>query len=285
MIFNRVIRWVKHLLYPKTLESPPERIKEALLGTNISEEIAIQLVLSLQNRNSNISWQDVIRNELIKLCPKEQPNLLNRFPQIIFLIGENGHGKTTSCVKVANYFLKKGKRVSLVSSDTFRAAAGEQLQCLSNSIGLTCIIGKPKSDPASVVFQGIESGLKANMDVIIVDTSGRLSNNQNLIMELKKSISVANKFLPSERIIPLLVLDNSLGNYALTQAKRFFEHLEIKGYFFTRAEIPYGTIFSVIKEISLPIAFLGTGRQIDDISLFNPSSFIALFLDFLVKSS
>ncbi|WP_108623970.1 hypothetical protein [Candidatus Similichlamydia epinepheli] len=285
MTLRRLIARLKRIFFSsKISESPPENLRDMLLRTNISEKIVLHVISAVQDQGKYVNWQEIIRNELMNLCQIESPQFLHKFPQVIFLLGENGHGKTTSCAKIANYFLQKGKKVSLISSDTFRAAAGEQLKFLANSIGVPCLNGDQKSDPASVVFRGIELGLRKNNDVIVVDTSGRLSNNQNLMMELKKSISVAKKFLPEERVIPLLVIDNSLGHYAVTQVRKFSQCLDLKGYFFTRTETPSGALFSVLRESPLPVAFLGAGQQISDISLFHPSNFIDMFMETLTRS-
>lgn len=289
MRFHQICQRLKEIIFSKAKDDVtfchPVWLKEVLLSANIKEKVIDRILLSLDSsERGKKPWKDVVREELFQIASLCPFNFSKKFPQIFFFLGENGHGKTTSCAKVAHYFLQEGKRVFLVASDTFRAAAGQQLQFWADALEISCLQGTSKSDPASVVFQGIQKALLEKNDVILIDTSGRLSNNQNLMMELKKSILVAHKFLKKDLINSLLVLDSSLGQYALTQALHFSQHLEISGYLFTRAETPSGTLFSVLEGLPLPVAFLGTGREIGDLSLFKPDIFIDSFLKILKKT-
>ncbi|RDB31583.1 hypothetical protein [Candidatus Similichlamydia laticola] len=284
MIFRKLFQRLKTCACSNSKKEslPPPWLGEALLSANTNQKVVDRLLSAVRySGQGKGSWEEVVREELLKMVPREPFCLSKKRPQVFFFLGENGHGKTTSCAKVARYFLQQNNRPFLIASDTFRAAAGEQLQFWADTLDIPCFQGKPKADPASVVFQGMQKALAEERDVILIDTSGRLSNNQNLMMELKKSVSIAHKFLSADRIHSLLILDSSLGQYASIQALKFSDQLRIAGYIFTRSERPSGTLFSVLEVRPLPIAFLSLGGNIEDLSLFDPMEYTVSFLESL----
>ena len=189
---------------------------------------------------------------------------------VILMIGVNGSGKTTSTAKLANYYLNMGYKVGVVAADTFRAAAVSQLQLWAEKLNIPCYIGNLNSDPASVVVDGIKSALNDNLDLIIIDTAGRLQNKVNLMNELAKINRVVNKFLNYEVDATYLVLDASLGQNSLNQAIEFNKAAAINGIILTKMDgsAKGCIIFSIIDEMNLKVAFIGLGEKLDDLRPF-----------------
>lgn len=189
---------------------------------------------------------------------------------VILMIGVNGSGKTTSTAKLANYYINQGYKVGVVAADTFRAAAVSQLQLWAEKLSIPCYIGNLNSDPASVVVDGIKSAHNDGLDLIIIDTAGRLQNKVNLMNELAKINRVVAKFLNHDVDSTYLVLDASLGQNSLNQAIEFNKAAKINGIILTKMDgsAKGGIIFSIIDEMQLKVAFIGLGEQLDDLRPF-----------------
>ncbi len=198
----------------------------------------------------------------------------------ILIVGVNGVGKTTTIGKLASRYIAEGKKVVLAAGDTFRAAAGEQLDIWAKRSGAEIVRHGEGADPAAVVFDAANAARARNADVLICDTAGRLHNNQNLMNELAKIRRVLERELPDAAIDSYLVLDATTGQNALIQAKKFNEVANLSGIVLTKLDgtAKGGIVISIADEMNLPIKYIGVGEQIDDLTEFDPASFVdALF--------
>ena len=201
-------------------------------------------------------------------------------PHVILVIGVNGSGKTTTIGKLAGKWKAEGKKVLLVAGDTFRAAAIEQMLVWAGRLDVPCIHQKSGTDPSAVAYDGVQAGLARKMDVVLVDTAGRLQTNSNLMEELKKVKRVIGKVLPSAPHETLLVLDASIGQNSISQAKLFHEAMGIDGLVMTKLDGTGkgGVLFNISRELKLPVRFIGVGEKADDLQAFNAKLFVgALF--------
>ncbi len=197
-------------------------------------------------------------------------------PSVILLVGVNGSGKTTTIAKLGRLFANQGQRVLLVGADTFRAAAVDQLQVWAERLGLPILAGQMGSDPGAVVYDGIQSALAKNYDLVLVDTAGRLHTRYNLMEELKKVYRVAGKALPGAPHAVWLVLDATTGQNALAQAKAFKEAVGVTGVILAKLDTSArgGMAFAIQRELGLPILFAGLGERPEDLTLFDPDAFV-----------
>jgi fused signal recognition particle receptor len=201
-------------------------------------------------------------------------------PFVIMVVGVNGVGKTTSIGKIAAKFVKAGQSVLLVAGDTFRAAAIDQLKIWGERTGVEVVAGAPKSDPASVVFDGVAQGVAKKYDVIIIDTAGRLHTSVNLMEELKKIKRVIGKNLAAAPHEVMLVLDATTGQNAVSQARLFNEAVGVTGLTMTKLDgtAKGGIVTGICHELKIPVRFIGIGEQVDDLRDFDPEEFVdALF--------
>ena len=200
---------------------------------------------------------------------------------VILVIGVNGVGKTTSIGKIANNLKKQGKKVMLCAADTFRAAAIEQLEVWANRSDVPLIRQKEGADPAAVVFDAAGAARKQGVDVLIVDTAGRLHNKKNLIDELAKINRVIDRELPEATRDTLLVLDASTGQNALVQAKEFRKAADITGLVLTKLDgtAKGGIVLAIKRELGIPVKFIGVGEGIEDLQPFDGTEFISAFFE------
>jgi fused signal recognition particle receptor len=196
-------------------------------------------------------------------------------PTVIVVIGVNGAGKTTFIGKLAARLRKDGKKVMVVAADTFRAGAIDQLKVWAGRVGADFIGGRPGGDPASVAFDGIDAATTRGMDVVIVDTAGRLHTSDNLMDELKKVVRVIKKRRPDAPHETLLVLDGTIGQNAVAQARTFAAAVPITGLVVTKVDgtAKGGIVLAVHEAIDAPVKFLGTGEQAADLELFDAEAF------------
>jgi len=199
---------------------------------------------------------------------------------VVFVIGVNGVGKTTSIGKLAGKLKAQNKKVLLAAADTFRAAAGEQLTEWSNRAGVDIIGGAEGSDPASVIYDAVTAAKARNVDVLLCDTAGRLHNKKNLMEELKKIGRIINNEFPDAYLETLIVLDGTTGQNALMQARQFSEVTPISGIILTKLDgtAKGGIAIAIQSELDIPVKYIGVGEHIDDLQKFDPESFVnALF--------
>jgi fused signal recognition particle receptor len=202
-------------------------------------------------------------------------------PTVIMVAGVNGAGKTTSIAKLANLFIKQGKKVMLAASDTFRAAAVEQLDIWSKRIGADIVKHQTGADPAAVAFDALEASLSRGIDVLIVDTAGRLHTHDNLMNELSKIKRVMSKKIENAPHEVLMVLDATTGQNAISQAKQFKRAVDITGIFLSKLDgtAKGGIILGMRNEIDIPVKFVGIGEGAEDIQEFDADKFVDALFD------
>ena len=199
---------------------------------------------------------------------------------VIFVIGVNGVGKTTSVGKLAALFKRHGKNVLVAAADTYRAAATAQLEEWTKRAGVQIVTGKEGADPSSVVYDALNAAKARDMDLLIVDTAGRLHNKKNLMEELKKMNRILDRELPDWGRENLIVLDGTTGQNALQQAKEFGETAALTGIVLTKLDgtARGGIAVAIVSELNIPVKYIGVGEGIDDLEQFNPDEFVrALF--------
>jgi len=202
-------------------------------------------------------------------------------PFVIMLVGVNGSGKTTSIAKLGQKFALTGRKVLLVAADTFRAAAVDQLQVWAERLNLPIIAGQPGSDPGAVVYDAIKSAIAKQIDIVLVDTAGRLHTRFNLMEELKKVVRVTGKALNGAPHATWLVLDATTGQNAFLQAKSFKAVVNVTGIILAKLDSSAkgGMAFAIQEELGLPIIYAGLGEKMDDLEEFNPDAFVKSILD------
>ena len=197
-------------------------------------------------------------------------------PAVIFMVGVNGVGKTTSIAKLAHFFMQQGRRPLLCAADTFRAAANEQLEIWAGRLGIEMIKQKSGADPAAVLYDALAAAKTRHPDVVIVDTAGRLHTKTNLMAELSKMCRIAAREIPNAPHEVLLVIDATTGQNGLQQARQFVDHGGATGIILTKLDgtAKGGVVIAIASELGLPIQFVGVGEKIDDLLPFNPQEFV-----------
>ena len=197
-------------------------------------------------------------------------------PLVILMVGINGSGKTTTIGKLAQKWKKEGKKVLLAAGDTFRAAAIDQLQVWAERADINCISQKSGADPSAVAYDAVQAAVARNVDVLLIDTAGRLQTNQNLMEELKKVKRVIGKVLPGAPHETLLVLDATLGQNSISQAKHFHEALGLDGFVMPKLDgtAKGGVLLNLSGELKLPIHFIGVGEKAEDLQVFDSKKFV-----------
>ena len=225
--------------------------------------------------------KNALQEEMLALLAVDEKTLATgERPGVILVVGVNGTGKTTSIAKLARYYLQDGKTVLLAAADTFRAAAIDQLKVWAQRVGVEVVAHQPGADPGAVVFDALQAARSRGMDLVIVDTAGRLHTKYNLMEELKKLKRVLAKLAPSEPREVLLVLDATTGQNGLSQARYFDESVGVTGIFLAKLDgtAKGGIVLAICDELGLPIRFIGTGEQLDDLAPFDAQEFVhALF--------
>lgn len=197
-------------------------------------------------------------------------------PEVIFVVGVNGVGKTTSIAKLAHYFLQQNRRPLLCAADTFRAAANEQLEIWAGRLNIEIIKQKPGADPSAVVFDALAAAKKRRDDPVIVDTAGRLHTKYNLMAELEKMCRIAGREVPDAPHQVLLVIDATTGQNGLQQARQFTEQAGTTSIILAKLDgtAKGGIVVAIARELGLPIQFVGIGEKVEDLLPFNPREFV-----------
>ncbi len=274
----------------KSFSSDREEMLEELEETMITSDIGVNTALKITEllreniKQKKLFEADEILSELkeiiLNILIGEREEEKGASPLVILMTGVNGVGKTTSIGKLAAKFKGEGKKVILAAGDTFRAAAGEQLDIWAKRTGADIIRHGEGADPAAVMFDAAKATVARGADVLICDTAGRLHNNQNLMNELAKMKRVLERELPEAKIESYLVLDATTGQNALMQAQRFNEVTSLSGLILTKLDgtAKGGVVISIADEMSLPIKYIGVGEQADDLMEFDAKAFVdALF--------
>ena len=283
-IFGQVNSIFKH--FAKVDEEMLEELEEVLIASDLGVNVTETIIETLRDRikEKRITDPEEARKELIAILEDiigENEGLrLDTKPSVVFVIGVNGVGKTTSIAKMAHLLKKQGKSVALAAADTFRAAAIDQLEIWADRVGVPLVKHTEGSDPAAVVFDAANYAKSHGIDVLIVDTAGRLHIKKNLMDELAKIGRVLDRELPGCARENLLVLDAVTGQNAINQAKEFTHAADITGIILTKLDgtAKGGVIISVKSELGIPVKFIGVGEQMDDLQPFDRTQFVnALF--------
>lgn len=224
-----------------------------------------------------------LRSELraILVAPPQFELEDKRLLTVVMVVGVNGSGKTTTIGKLARRYQEQGRKVMLAASDTFRAAAIDQLDIWGERAGVPVIAGQPGGDPAAVAYDGIRAARARGYDLLFIDTAGRLHTKFNLMKELEKVYSVCKKSVHAAPHEVLLVLDAPTGQNALTQAAKFKESVHVTGVVLTKLDSTAkgGMVFAIYRELGLPVRFIGTGERIQDLAPFDADQFVAGLFD------
>ena len=271
-----------------------EELEEMLILSDVGVNVATQLTEDLryeakiENTKKSEDLKRLIIEKLVDIYEKddvynEQINLQNGLTVMLF-IGVNGVGKTTSVGKLAYKYKSQGKKVMLVAADTFRAGAVAQLVEWGRRVDVPVITGPVKADPASVVFDSMEKAVAENVDVLLIDTAGRLQNKENLMAELEKIVRIIKRVVPQAPHETLLALDASTGQNALSQAKEFSKITPLTGIILTKIDgtAKGGVVLAIRQELDIPVKLIGFGEKIDDIGEFNSEDFMQGLLEGII---
>jgi len=266
-----------------------DNLEEALVGADVGIETTVALIDKLSERVKRDKYLDtaelnsIMQEELAGLLSDTPDGITKGFdlqgmpkPYVLLVVGVNGVGKTTTIGKLANQFKLAGKSVLLGAADTFRAAAVDQLTIWSERVGVPIVKQPMGSDPASVAFDSVQSGLARGADIIIIDTAGRLHNKAYLMEELSKIKRVIQKVIPNAPHEVLLVLDGSTGQNALEQAKHFTAATEVTGLAITKLDgtAKGGVVLAISHQMNIPVRYIGVGEKLEDLLVFNKREFV-----------
>lgn len=265
-----------------------DEIEEILLLSDVGVDTTNILIKNLKKTVSEqqvknpLEIKNILKNEMLKLIDyhENQDINLNKNLHVVLVVGVNGTGKTTSIGKLANFFKNQNKKVIISASDTFRAGAIDQLSIWANKLDISLVSNGMGSDPASVAYTAVEKSIKEKADVLLIDTAGRLHNNQNLMMELSKIQRVIKKVVADAPHEVLLVLDGSTGQNAFIQAEQFSKVTDINGLIVTKLDgtSKGGAIIGISSKMKIPIRYIGVGEAADDLIPFVPEQYLDLLL-------
>ena len=271
-----------------------EELEELLIMSDVGVQVASNLTeelryeAKLENAKKPDALRRVIIEKLVELYEKdgiynENINFQDGLTVMLF-VGVNGVGKTTSIGKLANRYKQAGKKVMLVAADTFRAGAVAQLAEWGRRVDVPVVTGPEKADPASVVFDGMERAVAEGIDILMIDTAGRLQNKENLMAELEKIGRIIKRVVPEAPHETFLALDASTGQNALVQAKEFSKITPVTGIVLTKIDgtARGGVVLAIREELNIPVKLIGFGEKIDDIGEFNSENFMKGLLEGLL---
>lgn len=278
-------RFEELLRSSKSLEETLDELAESMILADVGLPSTEKIINAIRERSKkNDSFQTtkkILEDEIVKM--------LSQFPSgfsvdvsqsVIMMVGVNGGGKTTSLAKLAYQFKQKGKSILMVAADTFRAAAQEQLVLWGKKLNIPVIKGQYGADPASVIYDAIQSFKAHSYQFLLLDTAGRIHTNTNLMNELEKIKRVISKQIEGAPHEILLVLDASIGQNALIQAKEFLKFSGLTGIFLSKLDgtARGGCIISIVDELKLPVKFIGIGEEEKDMLSFSPQEFVKALL-------
>lgn len=263
-----------------------DELEEKLILADTGADVAMDLVDQLRQRvrtdrlRTGDEALEALKDILCKTMRPEYLLTVDGHPTVMLIIGVNGVGKTTSIAKLAHLYTKKGKRVMMAAGDTFRAAAAEQLSVWADRVGVPIVKHGEGADPASVVFDAVQSAAARGYDLVLCDTAGRLHNKKHLMDELSKISRVVEKACDTAKVETLLVLDAITGQNAINQASQFIDAAGATGVILTKLDgtARGGSVIGIRRKLGLPVRFVGVGEGMDDLMEFDPEAFVdALF--------
>lgn len=274
---------------PELLASLERALLAADVGVATTKEVLASLrrQVTEQKLSGTEQLKKELKNQLVQILSSSVPAAPSKdgvkpgSPRVIFVVGVNGTGKTTTIGKLAHRLKSEDHTVMLCAADTFRAAAIEQLEVWSRRASVKIIKQKAGADPAAIVFDGITAARTSAMDTVIVDTAGRLHTKSNLMAELEKMKRTAGKIVPGAPHEILLVMDATTGQNGLAQAREFTGHIGVTGIVLTKLDgtAKGGIVVAIARELGIPIRFIGTGEQMEDLLPFDPQIYVNSLLD------
>jgi fused signal recognition particle receptor len=288
--FGRLQEKIEDVIFmrPEIDEDMLDELEEALITSDIGMETTMRIIEALRSaiKTERLSRPEQVKEQIVKIVAGlldkgERHSLSGERPLIVLLIGVNGGGKTTTTAKLAHMYRQRGETVLLAAADTFRAAAGEQLEVWAERVGVGLIRHREGADPSAVIYDSIMSAKAKHIDVLICDTAGRLQTKKNLMAELEKMHKVIAREFPEAARETLLVLDATTGKNAVSQAAEFNGAAEISGIVLTKLDgtAKGGVVVTIADEFDLPVKFVGVGEKPDDFAVFDPAVFAAGIFD------
>jgi fused signal recognition particle receptor len=264
----------------ETFDKLQQILYEADIGTRVTEEFVNDLKGYLR-KNPQASPEEIIAQmrsfaqNILDAPPKSLPS--SGHPMVYLIVGINGSGKTTSIAKLAHLFKKEGKKVLLAAGDTFRAGAIDQLALWAERMDVEIVKARPGSDPSSVAFDGLTAAKSRGADVVLIDTAGRLHNKTDLMQELEKIRRVCKKVVPEAPHEIILVIDATIGQNGVEQAKTFNQFTPLTGILMAKLDgtAKGGVILPIYRELGVPIRFVGVGEKVDDLMPFDASEYVS----------
>ena len=275
-------------------DSVLDNLEETLITSDVGVETTLKIIDKLQERIkrdkyiSTSELNSILRAEIATLLrkhdgafPEDFDSPLPHTPYVVLVVGVNGVGKTTTIAKLAYQYKQAGKTVMLGAADTFRAAAVEQLQLWADRVGVPIVQQGMNADPASVAYDTLQSAISKNIDVVLIDTAGRLHNKVGLMNELGKIKKVMQKLMPDAPHEVLLVLDASTGQNAIEQAKQFTAATDVNALALTKLDgtAKGGVIIGISDQFQIPVRYIGLGEKMTDIQVFNADEFVDSLFD------
>jgi fused signal recognition particle receptor len=266
-----------------------DNLEEVLVTSDVGVETTLRIIERIQDRVARDKYMGtdelnrILKEEIVSLLQENNSQQVFDFsatglpkPYVIMVVGVNGVGKTTTIGKLAYQFKQAGKSVLLGASDTFRAAAVDQLKIWADRVGVPIVSQGMGADPASVAFDTVKSAVSGNVDVVIIDTAGRLHNKINLMNELSKIKRVMQKVLPEAPHEILLILDASTGQNAIEQARQFTAATEVNALALTKLDgtAKGGVVIGISDQFKIPVKYIGIGEKISDLQVFNRAEFV-----------
>ena len=253
----------------KFMDKLRDRVKkENIVDTNYLKEVIVDELLIIYVEGESLS---------------DKINMASNGPTVILMVGVNGVGKTTTIAKLAHKYINEGKKVMMIAGDTFRAGAVSQLEIWANRTG-ALFYGKEEADPASVIYDGLVNAKNENVDIVLIDTAGRLQNKVNLMHELEKINKVINNLVPGAPHETMLVIDATTGQNGISQAKHFKEITDITGIILSKLDgtAKGGIVLAIKEELNIPVKYIGLGEGINDLQIFDIEKYIyGLFKDMM----
>ncbi len=259
-----------------------EEIEEILITGDVGVETSLYILENIRKRVKKEKYQtseeldSLIIDEVKQLLEFEPFEISSTKPHVVFVVGVNGTGKTTSIAKLTNYYKEQGKTVLLAAADTFRAAAIEQLSTWGERLSTEVIKQHANADPAAVVFDACEAALARKTDILIIDTAGRLHTKVNLMSELDKMYRIIERLIPDGPHETILVLDAGNGQNAVNQAREFIKIAKANSIFLTKLDgtAKGGVVLGIKRELGIPVRYIGLGEKVTDMEIFNPVEFV-----------